>query len=102
MTCVGRRVLQELCCLTLREQARRQPANRQTKVPSWVHEMEAMFNQLMMRKSATRMTNHDGSLQNIDDDEDDNDYKKHYVKSVAEAAHRASNDRQILLSMISQ
>ena len=56
----------------------------------------------MMRKSATRMTNHDGSLQNIDDDEDDNDYNKHYVKPVAEAAHHASNDRQILLSMISQ
>ncbi len=56
----------------------------------------------MMRKSATRMTNHDGSLQNIDDDEDDNDYNKHYVKPVAEAAHHASKDRQILLSMISQ
>ena len=101
MTCVGRRVLQELCCLTLREQARRQPANRQTKGAE-LGTRDGGDVQLMMRKSATRMTNHDGSLQNIDDDEDDNDYKKHYVKPVAEAAHRASNDRQILLSMISQ
>ena len=87
MTCVGRRVLQELCCLTLREQTRRQPANRQTNGAE-LGTRDGDDVQSMMRKSATRMTNHDGSLQNIDDDEDDNDYNKHYVKPVAEAAHR--------------
>jgi hypothetical protein len=81
--------------------ARRQPANRQTKGAE-LGTRDGGDVQLMMRKSATRMTNHYDSLQNIDDDEDHNDYKKHCVKPVAEAAHRASNDRQILLSMISQ
>jgi hypothetical protein len=48
------------------------------------------------------MTNHDGSFQNIDDDDDDIDFKKLSMKPVFETAHRASSDRQILLSMFSQ